>query len=226
MMSQGSVIQPPHVAAWLVDLFSPYEQAESIAGDLQEEFAGLASRSGVAFARRWYWWQSVKTIAHLIGAGFRSAPWLIAGTVLGGHLLLMFGSSWPEQVIVGVLQLRRHHVTPYYTRPQFQDYLFWLNNGIWIGHVLISLFVGCIVAAAAKGREMVATMTLGLVPLVMTATIFCLLVTRHQPVDPTLLPAIMIRQFCSSILIVIGGVIVRQIRSPQSRRVSGAVIGR
>jgi hypothetical protein len=213
------------VAAWLVELFVPIEQAESVAGDLQE-FADLGVESGVAYARRWYWRQSIKTIVHFIGAGFRAAPCLIAATVLGGYLLLAFGGSWPEQAVVGILQVRRHHITSYYAWPQFQAYLFWLNNGIWIAHLLMSLLVGCIVAAAAKGREMVATMTLGLVPLVMTATIFAVLAARHQPVDPTLLVAIMIRQFGSSTLIVMGGVIVRQIRSTKSRHSSGAVTGR
>ncbi len=62
-MSQASFVQPPRIAVWLVDLFTPDKQAESIPGDLLEEFSDLASKSGVAFARRWYWRHSVKTIA-------------------------------------------------------------------------------------------------------------------------------------------------------------------
>ena len=159
-MSPTPCVRPPRLAVWLVDLFTP---DESIAGDLLEEFSQIATESGAASARTWYWRQSVKTIAHLMGTGFRVAPLRIAGTVLVGFLLQRFGNRWPEQAIMAVLDFRRHHVTPYYTWSQVQNYLFWLGNGILIGHLLLSLFVGCIVAAAAKGREMIATMTLGFV---------------------------------------------------------------
>jgi len=83
MMSKATFIRPPRVAVWLVDLFTPNKQAESIPGDLLEEFSELASKSGDAFARRWYWRQSVKTVAHLIVTGFLVMPWLTAGTVVG-----------------------------------------------------------------------------------------------------------------------------------------------
>jgi hypothetical protein len=33
MMSQGSLAQPPFLAAWLLELFAPEEHAQSIAGD-------------------------------------------------------------------------------------------------------------------------------------------------------------------------------------------------
>src|SRR5204862_5771919 len=47
-MTQASSVQPPRVAVWLLDLFTHYEQTESIPGDLLEEFSAVASRSGVA----------------------------------------------------------------------------------------------------------------------------------------------------------------------------------
>jgi hypothetical protein len=75
MMSQARFVRPPRIALWLVDLFTPSEQAESIPGDLLEEFLELALKSGDAFARRWYWRQSVKTVAHLIATGFLVVPW-------------------------------------------------------------------------------------------------------------------------------------------------------
>ncbi len=87
-MSQAPFVQPPRIAVWFVDLFIPYEQAESIPGELLEEFSDLASKSGLVSARRWYWRQTAKTIVGLIGKGFREAPWLTVGTVLGGFLVL------------------------------------------------------------------------------------------------------------------------------------------
>ena len=79
-MFQAPFVRPPRMAVWLVDLFTPNKQSESIPGDLLEEFSELASKSGVASARRWYWRQSVKTVAHLIATGFLVAPWLTART--------------------------------------------------------------------------------------------------------------------------------------------------
>jgi hypothetical protein len=210
---QAPIVRPPRIA-WLVDLFT---LDPSIAGDLLEEFSDLASKSGGTSARRWYWRQCLKTIAHLIGAGFRVAPSRIAGAMLVGLFLQRFGHGLPELAIVAVLDFRRHHVTPYYTWSQVQSYLFWLGNGILIGRLLMSLFTGCIVAAASKGREMVATMTLGFVCALMTGMMFLQLVTRHWPEDAYLLP-FLVEQFGSASMIVLGGVIVRESRSGISRR--------
>ena len=79
-MFRAPFVRPPRIAVWLVDLFTPNKQSESIPGDLLEEFSEHASKSGVASARRWYWRQSVKTVARLIATGFLVAPWLTAGT--------------------------------------------------------------------------------------------------------------------------------------------------
>jgi hypothetical protein len=221
MTRQTSAVRPPLIAAWLVDLVAPREQTESILGDLLEEFSDLAAKSGLDSARRWYWQQSVKTIAHLAGAGLRTAPWTIAGAVVIGFLLLRFGSGLPEQVIVGVLHLRRHHVTPYYTWPQAQTYLLWLNSGIWIGHLLLSLFIGCFVAVIARGGEMVAATALGLLCGAMNGVGFLVLVARHSP-ENAYLAAFLVHQFASLIMIAIGGVIVRESRSALARRTARA----
>ena len=216
-MSQASL---PRIASWLVDLFSPGEDAESIPGDLLEEFSDLAAKSGVASARRWYWRQSAKTIAHLIGSGFRVAPWSIVGTVLVGYLLLVFGDSLAEEAIVGVIHLRRHHVTPYYNQTQLATYVLWLNTSILIGRLLMSLIIGCFVALAAKGREMAATITLGLVVGASLGVFFLVGVLRHWPQNAYLLP-FLVDQFAHSIAIVIGGIIVRESRLAMTRRPSG-----
>ena len=223
MIYQASLAQPPFVAVWLLELFTPVEHAESIIGDLLEEFSSLAEKSGVASARRWYWRQSTKTIVRLIGTGFRIAPWSIIDAVLGGFLLLGFGTSLPEQLIDGVIHLYRHHVTPYYTPAHWAAHVLWLNTSILIGRLLVSLVIGCLVAAAAKGREMVATITLGLVSLVLAVVMSWMLFAGHLPDagDPALLPWIMAQQFCNSTIIVVGGIIVRESRSAMSRHSSG-----
>jgi biotin transporter BioY len=154
-MSQGSFVRPPRIASWLVDLFTPSEQAESIVGDLLEEFSEVAAKSGVASARRWYWRQSVESIAHLIGTGFRVAPWTIAGAVVVGILLRRFGSGLTEHAIEAFFD--RY---PIFAHHHWHVYVFCVTHGILIGSLIEAMLIGCIVATAAKGREMVATMTL------------------------------------------------------------------
>jgi hypothetical protein len=52
MTSQSQFVQPPRFAVWLLTLFALDDEAESILGDLLEEFSLLASKLGVPFARR------------------------------------------------------------------------------------------------------------------------------------------------------------------------------
>jgi hypothetical protein len=221
MMSNATVVRPSRVAAWLVDLFASDEQAESLPGDLLEEFSDLASKSGVASARRWYWRQSVKTIGHLFATGFRAAPWSIVVAVIGGYLLLGFGLWIPERVIVAVLDFHRHGVVPYYTWPQMQFHLLWLNSAIFMGQFIATMLVGCIVAMATRGKEMVSTLTLALVrgPLAGIGVLVSL--ARHWPHPVFLLP-FLIFPFAGSMAIIIGGVIVRMRRSAPLRRALGA----
>jgi hypothetical protein len=219
-MSQAPFVQPPRIAGWFVDLFIPNEQAESIPGELHEEFSNVASKSDLASARRWYWRQSAKTIMGLIGTGFREAPWLMVGTVLGGFLLLEFSTSNLQRAVLALIRFRSHHVAPYYDSNGVASHFFWLKNVVLIGCLLEALVIGCIVGVATKGREMVSTMALSFVSFVMAATLFWISVAMHQPVDPALFPAIMVQQLSGSCMIVIGGVIVREIRSTTSRRPS------
>ena len=208
-------LRPPFLATWLIELFDSDWQAEAISGDLLEEFSGLAAKSGVAYARRWYWRQSMKTVVDLMGAGFRTAPWLIAGTVIGGYLLLWwsFAYSLPETLIVAVLDLRRHHVIPYYTQHEMNAHVFWLNTGTLIGSLLVSLFVGCIVAVAAKAREMVATLTLSVLFFAPTVVAW-FNVARHWPAHTI---PLMYINLAHQILIPIGGVVVREFRRTAER---------
>jgi hypothetical protein len=156
MTTQPLFPKPPRLATWLMDLFTPLEE-ESIVGDLFEEHSQLASKSGVKFARRWYWRQTAKTIAHMFGAGFRNAPWSTTATVVGGFLLLRLVSGLPNQLL--------NVITDRYLMfwsTHFQAYL-WILSGMPLAHLIGMLFVGSVVALVSRGREMVATMTLALV---------------------------------------------------------------
>src|SRR5207245_2196148 len=172
---QADFVQPPRIAAWLVNLFAPAEE-ESIVGDLVEEFSQLASKSGGTVARSWYWRQTLKTIAHLVGNGFRVAPWSTTAAVVGGFLLLGFVSGLPDKLLSAVTD---RYLTFWST--QFKAYL-WVLNGMAIAHLTGSMFVGCMVALAAKGREMVATMTLAVVLCALVGASMLWVATR-QPVD-------------------------------------------
>jgi hypothetical protein len=201
MTPQANFVQPPRLAAWLVNLFAPADE-ESIVGDLLEEFSHLASKSGVTVARSWYWRQAVKTIAHLVGNGFRVAPWSTTAVVVGGFLLLGYVSGLPDKLLSVVTD---RYLTFWSTH--FKAYL-WVLNGMAIAHLGLSMFVGCMVALAAKRREMVSTMTLALVhcALIGAALVW---VAAHQPVDV----AWILWSCADPFAIVVGGAIVRTRRS-------------
>lgn len=203
MTSQAYFFQPPRIAVWLVNLFTSAEEAESILGDLLEEFVHLASKSGVAFARRWYWRQTVKTIAYLVGTGFRVAPWSTAAAGVGGFLLHRFVSGLPDKVLSAVTD--RYLA---YCSAHFKAYMFWATDGMWTGHLILSMFVGCSVALAAKGREMVATMTLVVVLCALIGTAW-IGVAARGPTDV----AWMLWSCTDPFAIVMGGAIVRMLRS-------------
>ncbi len=208
MMSQAPFVRPPRIALWLVDLFTPSEQAESIPGDLLEEFLELALKSGDAFARRWYWRQSVKTVAHLIATGFLVVPWLIAGTAVGG-LLLCWVFGWSTQKAV-VAVLYRYQVYAH-----IDAHVFWLIYAVLIQRLIEPLIIGCIIAVAAKGKEMVATLALGLILGVLGMVAFLAWSAKH---GYAFLPLPLVATFGISIMIIMGGGIVQKTRSAMSRR--------
>jgi len=204
MTPQAYFLRPPRIAVWLISLFAPAEEAEPILGDLLEEFSHLALKPGVAVARSWYWRQTVKTIAHLATAGFKVAPWSTTATIVGGFLLLRLVSGVPERAIFAVLHRYRvfeHH---------FNAYVFFATDGIAIAHVIASMFVGCMVALAAKGREMVATLTLGLILCALGGAAALWWVARS---GNDLFLGMLLWQVAGSFAIVVGGGIVRTRRS-------------
>jgi hypothetical protein len=208
MTQTASRSRPPRLASWLVELFASDDQAESILGDLHEEFSDIVSKSGTVSARRWYWRQTAKTIAHLVGAAFRVAPWSIAGTVLLGFVLRRFSFSLPERIIVTVLRTQRP-----YSNLHYGFYVWQVTYGIPILHVIVSTLLGCVVALVAKRREMTATMTLALV---LCALIGAALVrvASQGPMDV----AWVLWSFPDPFATILGGVIVREFRLLPARR--------
>lgn len=83
-----------------------------------------------------------------------------------------------------------------------------------IERLVVAMLVGVGVAMAAKGREMTATLTLGLVGSALPGTGFFVVMAKNLHFEfwmPTL-------SFASSIAIVVGGVIVRTRRSAAPTR--------
>jgi hypothetical protein len=202
MTSRAYLGQPPRLAVWFINLFTAHQNAESIFGDLLEEYSYLASKSGVTFARRWYWRQTVKTIAHLFGSGYRAAPWSTTAAAVGGFLLHRFVSGLPDKLLSAVTE--RYLV---FWSTHFNAYI-WVLKGMMPVHLFASLLVGCVVALAAKGREMVATITLALVlcALIGSALVW---VATHLPLGIVW----MLWSFADPFAIVVGGAIVRTGRS-------------
>lgn len=212
MTSQPQIVPPPRIAVRLVNLFSSDEEAESIEGDLLEEYTHIASKWGTPFARRWYWRQTAKTVAHLTATGFRAAPWSTTAVVVVGFLLLRFVSGLPERAVFAVLE--RYRVFDYH----FHTYVFLATVGIAIGRVITSILGGCTVALAAKGREMVATMMLSLALGVLAGVAILVLLAWGRPLFLWTLPW----QFADWIAIVVGGAIVRTRRLAATTRLTGA----
>jgi hypothetical protein len=211
-MTQAS-FPAPRAAVWLIELFTPYEQAESILGDLLEEFSDIASKSGVAYARRWYWRQSVRTVFHLVRSGFRVAPWSIAGVVVGGVLLVQLGHAIAGSAIRTGIELVNHHILPYH--PRFSRFeLFLLNSGIHLCRLSVSMLIGVIIALACKSREMLATITVSLVCSIQAVAAFWTFLhgwKDHATLRPV--PLVSLLYFFGGLFaIVIGGGIVQKYR--------------
>lgn len=200
MMSKPYSVEPPRTATWLVSLFTLAKEAESILGDLLEEFSYLASKSGAAFARRWYWRQALKTIAHLIPTAFSVAPLSATAGVVGGFLTRRLLARLVEPAIFAVLE--RYQVYPYH----FKTYMFFASTGIDAGHLITFLCVGCIVALVAKGTEMAAAMVLGLIFGTMAVVGSLYVVGRTGDLESLWR---LTWYFADSLAIVIGGAIVR-----------------
>jgi hypothetical protein len=200
--------QPPRAAAWLIQLFALPEEKDSILGDLSEEFAGLAARSGVSSARSWYWRQTLNTLPHAAASALRASPWVTLAAVVGGYFLRRLTDRLPELAIfavAGKFQLYDHH---------FILYRFLASTGIDLSQIAMFLLVGCAVALAAKGTEMAATLILAAIHAAMVIVAFVVVVRMGH--DPLLW-----RQgwyVADTLAIVLGGAIIRTLRQSKTRR--------
>jgi hypothetical protein len=155
MNSRQHLAQPPSIAVWLINLFAIGETAESILGDLLEEFSLLASSSGLRFARNWFWRQTLRTLPRLAGQSVRSAPWLTVVAIVGGFSLRKLIAPLIGRAIFAIVEryqaFFQHH---------FHAYLFFASTGIDIAHLLSFLLIGFVVALVARRNEMLATIAL------------------------------------------------------------------
>lgn len=161
MISNGKPVQPPRLAVWLITLFAPPQEGESILGDLLEEFSTLAATSGLSAARSWYWRQVTKTVVHLFGAELRAEPWLMVLAVFAGFWSVGFATRWSQHAIQAFLNAHQF----YEWHPG--AYLFWLKFPLQIGRIVLCTAIGAGVALAAKRVEMAAAIGLASVQLVL-----------------------------------------------------------
>jgi len=138
---------PPRLALWLVSLFSP---DEVIPGDLLEEYATVEANAGRSSARRWFWRQSGRTIAHLASSQFRLAPWSNTAVMVGAYVALWY-TPWVSVTLAGAL-LARYPVYEYISAPAF----WWIYEFLF-GTVIVPIGISLTAARIAARREMLVT---------------------------------------------------------------------
>lgn len=205
--------RPPRLAAWLIELFVPNEQAQSVLGDLLEEFSDVAAKSSVANARRWYWRQALPTVLHFLASEFRAAPWLMAGVAAGGVVLVELGRLFAGWFVNEGFLFLDLFVFPYYhPHSRFAIFLVVLLSNSWIQlyRLTVSMLIGCIVALLSKGKEMSATLTLSLVCSIPALTRFLLFLQgNYEELRHWL---IWVYFFGGLFALIAGGVVVRRHR--------------
>jgi hypothetical protein len=203
-MPTVSPLRPPRIASSLLDLFTPYDQAESIPGDVYEEFCVVAQAHGPKSARRWYWRQTWKSIAYLIVASLRNSPWSLCGAVIVGIFLLRLAASLPERLEFAILNWGHVYHSHWYA------YVSWMDNAeILAGRLLVCLVVGLVVGFLTKGRELVAAMALVLI----TETLLAIALYFARFVgSPETLWSLLLRQSGFPIMFLLGAWTARDTR--------------
>jgi hypothetical protein len=152
-MSEIPAIRPPRSAGWIVERFVGGRHAESVPGDLAEEFIAVAARIGPAAARRWYWRQAGKTIPHLVWSQLRLAPISTTAMVFAGLALL-------GVVDLGFRMGARALLSRYSVYEHISAGWFW--RMVDAGRFVIGpIAIGWLMARMAKGREMAVTSLVG-----------------------------------------------------------------
>lgn len=162
------------MAVWLLLLFTPSEQTESLLGDLLEEFSLLVTKSGIDFARRWYWRQTLWTAQHATFNAFHTAPLLMLVAVVGGLWTIGHATTWFQHATQSFLDEQRM----YQSHPS--AYLFWSKFPSKVGRVLICAFIGSLLALLGKRREIQTVITLSVAQIAMLALAAVVVIARRD----------------------------------------------
>lgn len=99
------------------------------------------------------------------------------------------------------------------------EYMFWMTRGWLVGRVLVATLIGTIVALAAKGREMTVALTLFMIVLGIVLSLVGVATNGdYEFLFLWALPTVL----ADAIPIVVGGAIVRTLRSAATTRPSTA----
>jgi len=195
---------PPRLAAWLLGLFASGEEHEHILGDLSEEYLERALRASRASARRWYWRQIVKSVPHLAGRSFRTAPVITILAVAAGFAFRRLIAPQIGPALFAFIertQLPEHH---------FGAYRFLASTGIDIAHLFVFLMAGVLVAVIARRHAMAPAMVLSLIYAGMTVFATCFVVAKFHDLGSVMR---LKWYFSDDFAIVFGAALVRTIRS-------------
>ena len=208
MFPRPKLDQPPQSAAWLLGLFAAGDKRDLIIGDLSEEYFQRTSLSGRAPARRWYWRQILKSLPHLVGSAFRTAPWTTVFAVVAGFEFRRLIGPRMEPAIFALIdrwQIYEHH---------YGTYRFLASTGLDIGHLMTYLLVGALVAFIARRSEMAPAVALGLIYAGMTVVGSVWFVLKSHEF------AYLLRlswYFSDALAVVVGAALVRIFRSNRTR---------
>jgi hypothetical protein len=155
----------------------------------------------------------VKTIAQLIGTGFRVSPFLIGGTVVAGYLLLGFEYWMIQNVIPDVISGYRNHA---HVNVRILGLIYFI-----LYEPLMGAVVGSAVAVIARGREIVSTMALTLFVAATCAAFLAHSGQRAEAFAGSGMTPLVLEAFAVPIMILVGGVFVQKSRVAHARRVSG-----
>ena len=142
---------------------------------------------------------------------------MIAVTVFGGFLLTWALFYLSEKAVVGLLDR-------YQVYAHVDAYVFWLIYAVLVERLLEPMLVGFIVARAAKGLEMISTITLSLICGGISG-IFLIREIRYlgwstPNAFSVVFEPLILSTFVSPALLIIGGVVARKGNLPRHPSIS------